>query len=74
MGKADQSKEQAQSKSQHRAERFCGGRTCPNICRGEQRSPVFRICHNFRIVGERRNFCFAEIRRPDPLARLCTSA
>ena len=25
-------------------------------------------------VGERRNFCFAEIRRPDPLARLCTSA
>ena len=26
------------------------------------------------FVGERRNFCFAEIRRPDPLARLCTSA
>ena len=37
-------------------------------------SPVFRICYNFRILGERRNFCFAEIRRPDPLARLCTSA
>ena len=43
---------------------FYGGRTCPNNCRGEQRSPVFRI------VGDRRNFCFAEIRRPDPLARL----
>ncbi|WP_279012142.1 hypothetical protein, partial [Ruminococcus bicirculans (ex Wegman et al. 2014)] len=57
-----------------RAERFCGGRTCPNNCRGEQRSPVFRICYNFRIVGAWRNFCFAEIRRPDPLARLCTSA
>ena len=25
---------------------------------------MFRICYNFRIVGERRNFCFAEIRRP----------
>ena len=40
-----------------RAERFCGGRTCLNNCRGEQRSPVFRICYNFRIVGAWRNFC-----------------
>lgn len=30
MGKADQSKEQAQSKSQQRAERFCDGRTYTN--------------------------------------------
>ena len=44
-----------------RAERFCGGRTCPNICRGDLVSPVFRIYCKFRIVGERRNFCFAEI-------------
>ena len=64
MGKADQSCAQAQSKSHHRAERFCGGRTCPKRCRGEQRSPVFRICCDFRIVGERRNFCFTEMDVP----------
>ena len=29
MGKADQSCAQVQSKSQHRAERFCGGRKLP---------------------------------------------
>ena len=40
-----------------RAERFCGGRTCPNNCRGEQCSSVFRICYNCRSVGAWRNFC-----------------
>ena len=44
MGKAYQSCAQAQSKSQHRAERFCGGRTCPKRCRGEQRSPLHIHC------------------------------
>ena len=38
-----------------RAKRFCGGRTYPNICRGDLGSPVFRICYNFRIVGAWRN-------------------
>ena len=45
MGKADQSKEQAQSKSQHRAERFCGGRTCPNKMLGRVFAVIGQCCH-----------------------------
>ena len=57
-----------------RAERFCGKINYPEYMQGRPCVTRVQNLHNFSIVGERRNFCFAEIRRPDPLARLCTSA